>query len=163
MSSLCAAVGQRHHSILSFVVFCFVLFHFLGFCLFHWTHFYWAPTYSRLWPRRWWYSRRQNWQKSLPFQSIWSLHSSEIKTGKLIHGENDHVVRQRTIPWGVTEGIPYCLSQKKTMTSLQGHPKRQGPDGLPNALRKPELRLPLSTVLGRRSRHSAPQGGHKGI
>lgn len=34
MSSLCAAVGQRHHSILSFVVFCFVLFHFLGFCLF---------------------------------------------------------------------------------------------------------------------------------
>ena len=34
--------------------------------------------------------------------------------------------------WGVTKGIPYCLSQKETMKSLWGHPKRQGPAELPD-------------------------------
>lgn len=61
----------------------------------HWTYFYWAPMYTRHWSRCWWCSRIQSRQKSLPFQSSWSLHSSETK---ITCGENDLVMSQKTIP-----------------------------------------------------------------
>lgn len=102
----------------------------------HWTCIYWAPImYTRHWSRRWWYGR-QNRQKSLPLQSSWSLHSSEIKVRKLTHGEYHQVMSQKT-SLAVSKRIPYCLIQKEAMKSLRSHLRRQAPIEIPDpCLRK---------------------------